>query len=56
MLRDAATVLLLRDSVDGLKVFMVVRNDKMTFASGALVFPGGSVDRADTSNTLRSFL
>lgn len=56
MLRDAATVLLLRDSVDGLKVFMTVRNKKMTFASGALVFPGGSVDRADTSNALRPFL
>ncbi len=43
----AATVLLLRDGGDGLEVFMVVRNYAIDFASGALVFPGGRVDRAD---------
>ena len=43
----AATVLLLRDGAEGLEVFMVVRNYAIDFASGALVFPGGRVDRAD---------
>jgi 8-oxo-dGTP pyrophosphatase MutT (NUDIX family) len=45
--RLAATVMLLRDSPDGLEVFMVVRHYAIDFASGALVFPGGSVDAAD---------
>ena len=45
--RPAATVILLRDSSNGLEVFMVVRHHKIDFASGALVFPGGKVDEAD---------
>ena len=45
--RPAATVMLLRDAVDGLEVFMVVRHDAIDFASGALVFPGGRVDTGD---------
>jgi 8-oxo-dGTP pyrophosphatase MutT (NUDIX family) len=45
--RPAATVLLVRDGASGLEVFMVVRHHKIDFASGALVFPGGSVDPGD---------
>jgi 8-oxo-dGTP pyrophosphatase MutT (NUDIX family) len=45
--RPAATVLLVRDGDSGLEVFMVVRHHKIDFASGALVFPGGSVDAGD---------
>ncbi len=45
--RLAATVLLLRDSGEGMEVFMVVRHHQIDFASGALVFPGGSVDPGD---------
>jgi 8-oxo-dGTP pyrophosphatase MutT (NUDIX family) len=45
--RPAATVLLVRDGDSGLEVFMVVRHHKIDFASGALVFPGGSVDPGD---------
>lgn len=45
--RPAATVLLLRDGREGLEVFMVVRHHQIDFASGALVFPGGSIDPAD---------
>ena len=45
--RPAATVLLVRDGATGLEVFMVVRHHKIDFASGALVFPGGSVDAGD---------
>ena len=44
---DASTVLLIRDSDDGIEVFMVVRHSKADFASGALVFPGGKVDPED---------
>jgi len=45
--RPAATVLLVRDGVDGLEVFMVLRNRQIEFAAGALVFPGGRVEAAD---------
>jgi 8-oxo-dGTP pyrophosphatase MutT (NUDIX family) len=39
--------MLLRDGAGGLEVFMVVRHYAIDFASGAIVFPGGSVDAAD---------
>jgi 8-oxo-dGTP pyrophosphatase MutT (NUDIX family) len=52
--RPASTVLLLRDgaSVDGksrdeIEIFMMVRHHQIEFNSGALVFPGGSVDKND---------
>ena len=45
--RPASTILLLRDGADGMEVFMVVRHHQIDFASGALVFPGGSVDADD---------
>ena len=45
--RPASTVLMVRDGASGLEVFMVVRHHKIDFASGALVFPGGSVDADD---------
>ncbi len=45
--RPASTMLLLRDGPDGMQVFMVVRHHQIDFASGALVFPGGSVDKSD---------
>lgn len=46
--RPAATVLLLRDGPHGVEVFMVVRHDAIAFAGGAVVFPGGRVDDADS--------
>lgn len=46
--RPASTVVILRDSADGIEVFMVVRHHQIDFASGALVFPGGKVDPADS--------
>lgn len=46
-LRDAATVLLLRDGPGGVEVFMVRRNLNSDFVGGAYVFPGGAVDPAD---------
>jgi 8-oxo-dGTP pyrophosphatase MutT (NUDIX family) len=46
--RPAATVLLLRDSAKReIEVFMMVRHHEIEFSSGALVFPGGSVDAGD---------
>ncbi|MDP6692017.1 MAG: NUDIX domain-containing protein [Alphaproteobacteria bacterium] len=44
---SASTVLLIRDGVDGLEVFMVVRHHEIDSFSGALVFPGGKVDPED---------
>ncbi len=46
-LRDAATVLILRDGTEGLEVFMLRRNLNSDFVGGAYVFPGGAVDPAD---------
>ena len=43
----ASTILMLRngkDNTSSLEVFMVERNHKIDFATGALVFPGGKVD------------
>lgn len=45
--RPASTMLLLRDGKEGMEVFMVVRHHQIDFASGALVFPGGSIDADD---------
>ena len=45
----AATILMLRDAPEaGLETLMVVRHHQIDFASGALVFPGGKVEFADT--------
>lgn len=47
--RPASTILLLRDNVTSkeIEVFMMVRHYEIDFNSGALVFPGGSVDKND---------
>ena len=46
--RPASTILLLRDSTEReIEVFMMVRHYEIDFNSGALVFPGGSVDEGD---------
>jgi 8-oxo-dGTP pyrophosphatase MutT (NUDIX family) len=48
--RPASTVLLLRDSAAReIEVFMMVRHHQIEFNSGALVFPGGSVEAGDTA-------
>lgn len=46
-LRPAATVLLLRDSPQGVEVLMTRRSMTASFAPGAYVFPGGGIDAAD---------
>ncbi|GAB3366136.1 MULTISPECIES: MBL fold metallo-hydrolase [Giesbergeria] len=49
-IRDAATVLLLRDSPEGLQVLMTRRSDHASFAPGAYVFPGGGIDALDAQS------
>src|SRR5690242_18465149 len=44
--RPSTTVLLVRDSAEGLEVLMVVRADRSQYAS-AMVFPGGTLDAED---------
>jgi 8-oxo-dGTP pyrophosphatase MutT (NUDIX family) len=46
-IRDAATVILLRDSPAGPEIWMLTRTTQMTFAAGMSVFPGGRVDPDD---------
>lgn len=45
--RDAATVVLLRDTADGPQAYLLRRVKAMAFGAGMHVFPGGSVDPAD---------
>jgi glyoxylase-like metal-dependent hydrolase (beta-lactamase superfamily II)/8-oxo-dGTP pyrophosphatase MutT (NUDIX family) len=47
--RPAATILLLRDTADGLQVLMTRRSATASFAPGAYVFPGGALDDTDAS-------
>ncbi len=46
-IRDAATVVLLRDHPTGIQVWLMTRVKQMAFAAGMSVFPGGRVDEAD---------
>jgi len=52
--RDAATVMLLRDGRDGLEVCMLQRNLNSDFVGGAYVFPGGGVDPDDADDEVLS--
>ncbi|HEX6754448.1 MAG TPA: NUDIX hydrolase, partial [Mycobacteriales bacterium] len=45
--RDAATVVLLRDGAGGPEAYLLRRVRGMAFAAGMTVFPGGAVDRRD---------
>jgi 8-oxo-dGTP pyrophosphatase MutT (NUDIX family) len=66
--RPASTILLLRDAAGRdskgpddngrgeIEVFMMVRHYEIDFNSGALVFPGGSVDKGDEEIIARSEL
>ena len=45
--RFASTVVLLRDTPDGLQTLMLRRNKALVFAGGAWVFPGGALDPQD---------
>lgn len=50
--RDASTVILVRDAADGIEVFLLERVGGMAFAGGMTVFPGGGVDISDADSSL----
>ncbi len=50
--RPAATLALLRDAPDGPQVLMLQRSPHSVFLGGAYVFPGGSLETADTDPRL----
>ncbi|MFZ2530021.1 MAG: NUDIX domain-containing protein [Rhodococcus sp. (in: high G+C Gram-positive bacteria)] len=52
-IRDASTVLLIRDSDRGVEVFLQRRVVGMDFAGGMTVFPGGGVDPTDSDASVR---
>jgi 8-oxo-dGTP pyrophosphatase MutT (NUDIX family) len=45
--RDAATVVLLRDGATGIEAWLLTRVTQMVFAAGMSVFPGGRLDVRD---------
>lgn len=51
--RDAATVMLLRDAARGPQVLMVRRTAHTRFGAGKYVFPGGAVDDRDGNGAAR---
>jgi recombination protein RecT len=51
--RPAATILLMRDAEGGPEVLMTRRSASASFAPGAYVFPGGTLDVADGSSLAR---
>lgn len=52
-LRDASTVVLVRDGGEGIEVFLQHRVQQMAFAGGMTVFPGGGVDDRDRDAAIR---
>jgi 8-oxo-dGTP pyrophosphatase MutT (NUDIX family) len=53
--RPAATVMLVRDSPEGVEVFMMRRTLNAVFAGGLYVFPGGAVDAADRAEEVATW-
>lgn len=53
-IRDAATVLLVRDSEAGPQTLMLRRTARAVFGPGTYVFPGGRVDADDGADALAS--
>lgn len=51
--KDASTVILVRDSDRGVEVFLLRRVVGMDFAGGMTVFPGGGVDPSDSEVSVR---
>ena len=54
--RQAASVIVLRDSEDGPEVLLVQRNPEQKFMGGAWVFPGGAVHDEDGGDHARTAL
>lgn len=47
MIRDAATVILIRPAAEGVEVFFLRRRKNASFMGGAFVFPGGARDEGE---------
>jgi 8-oxo-dGTP pyrophosphatase MutT (NUDIX family) len=45
--RPASTVVIVRETVDGVQTLLLRRNSALSFEGGAWVFPGGKVDPCD---------
>jgi len=54
--RASATVVMLRDGVQGLEVFLLKRHGLSDVLGGAYVFPGGKVDRSDADPEVLALL
>jgi glyoxylase-like metal-dependent hydrolase (beta-lactamase superfamily II)/8-oxo-dGTP pyrophosphatase MutT (NUDIX family) len=50
--RPASTLVLARDGLHGIEVFMMQRTHQAEFLAGAYVFPGGGLDRADSDASI----
>ena len=50
-IRPAATVMLLREGIEGLEVLLLRRNRKLKFGPGFWVFAGGKIEEEDIINT-----
>ena len=48
--RQAASLILLRESADGAEVLLVQRNPEQRFMGGAWVFPGGAVHSGEDAD------
>lgn len=48
-IRDASTVIVLRETGSGIETFMLCRHQQSGFMGGAHVFPGGKVDPSDSA-------
>lgn len=53
LVRDAATVIMVRDRPNGLQVYLQRRVRTMAFAAGMYVFPGGAVEPQDLEAATR---
>jgi 8-oxo-dGTP pyrophosphatase MutT (NUDIX family) len=51
--KDAATVLVVRETPSGIELFCVERHARSGFLGGAVVFPGGKVDLSDRAERWR---
>ena len=54
--RDAATVVMLRDTPTGMEVFLLKRHGLSDVLGGAYVFPGGKLDAADAQLDMATHL
>jgi 8-oxo-dGTP pyrophosphatase MutT (NUDIX family) len=55
-IRASATVVMLRDTPEGLEVFLLKRHGLSDVLGGAYVFPGGKVDASDADEALHAKL